>query len=293
MVHALVNQNQSVTYTPFHNFNGSDAFIYNVTDGKGGNDIAQVIVDVEGPSVNPPTVDNQFLFTNLNTPLNITLTGTSPSGSPLTFSVLDDVAHGNLSGISAINGTSATTTYTPSVNFTGNDFFTFKANNGTSDSNIGIVTIAINGTTGNTPPVASDDSANTNEDKPILIPVLANDTDIDGDTLSVDSISLQANNGTSIINSNSTVTYSPNTDFFGTDGFNYTITDGKGGNATARVSVTVNPVNDPPLTSNDIATTLQDKPVVINVLANDTDPEGDALVISAITNPPSNGYCDH
>ena len=48
---ALVNQNQSVTYTPFHNFNGSDAFIYNVTDGKGGNDIAQVIVDVEGPSV--------------------------------------------------------------------------------------------------------------------------------------------------------------------------------------------------------------------------------------------------
>ena len=53
--------------------------------------------------------------------------------------------------------------------------------------------------------------------------------------------------------------------------------------------MTVHAVNDPPVARNDIATTLQDKSVVVNVLANDTDPEGDPLVISAITDPPSNG----
>ena len=89
---ALVNQNETVTYTPPRNFNGSDVFVYNVTDGNGGSDIAQVIVDVQGPPVNSPTVLDQYVFTSINIPLNITLTGASPSGSPLIFSVVDDVS---------------------------------------------------------------------------------------------------------------------------------------------------------------------------------------------------------
>ena len=115
----LVNSNETVTYTPPRNFNGSDVFIYNVTDGKGGSDVAQVIVDVQGPSVNSPTVSDQSLSTKINIPLNITLNGVSPSGSSLTFSVVDGVAQGNLSAISAINDTSAKITYTPSFNFSG------------------------------------------------------------------------------------------------------------------------------------------------------------------------------
>ena len=95
-------------------------------------------------------------------------------------------------GITPINNTAQELVYTPSLNFTGNDLFTFKANNGTVDSNIGTVTITVNGTTAtNTPPIARDDFANTNEDKPVLIPILANDTDIDGDILAVDSVNLQ------------------------------------------------------------------------------------------------------
>ena len=103
-------------------------------------------------------------------------------------------AHGNLSQIATINDTSAKITYAPSFNFTGNDLFTFVANNGTIDSNIGTVTIIVNGTTTtNTPPVANDDSANTNEDNPVLVPVLANDTDADEDNLYIESIDLTSN----------------------------------------------------------------------------------------------------
>ncbi len=180
--------------------------------------------------------------------------------------------------------------YTPNPGFEGTDSFKYKVNDGEEDSNIANVTITVNEVAiKNTPPVAMNDIATTNEDNPILIPVLLNDTDVDTDTLTVDSISLQPKNGSSVVNANSSITYTPSDNFFGADTFNYTISDGRGGNATARVSVAVNSVNDPPITRNDIATTLQGKPVVINVLTNDTDPEGDALVILAITNPPSNG----
>ena len=122
-----------------------------------------------------------------------------------------------------------------------------------------------------------------------MIPVLANDTDADGDSLLIESVSSQATNGSTIINPNATITYSPEANFFGSDGFNYTVSDGNGGKATPHVSVTVNSINDPPVAINDTAITSQDNPVVINVLANDTDVEGDTLAVSSISSPPTHG----
>ena len=90
----------------------------------------------------------------------------------------------------------------------------------------------------NDPPVAEDDSADTPEDTPVTIDVLANDSDVDaGDTLSVESVT-QGTNG-SVVNNGGDVTYTPNLNFSGSDSFEYTVSDGNGGTDTAYVTVTV------------------------------------------------------
>ena len=96
------------------------------------------------------------------------------------------------------------------------------------------------------PPVAVDDAATTDEDVPVNVAVLGNDSDADLDTLTVIAVSDPAN-GSVVIELNGTVTYTPNLDFSGEDSFTYTITDGRGGTAQATVTITVLPVNDPPV----------------------------------------------
>jgi len=144
--------------------------------------------------------------------------------------------------------------------------------------------------------IARDDSATALQNTPVDIDVLANDTDADGDPLTL-SIFEVPNNGTVTINDNNTaapnddfVTYIPNIDFSGTDQFVYQIDDSTVTD-TATVSITVDaldPVNTSPAARNDSAATLQDIPVNINVLANDTDADGDPLILS-IAEAPSNG----
>jgi VCBS repeat-containing protein len=130
--------------------------------------------------------------------------------------------------------------------------------------------------------VANDDSATTDEDTSAIIDVLTNDTDPDGDSLTVTNL-IQPANGTAFINGDDTVTYTPNLNFNGTDTFTYTISDGKDGTDMANVDVTVEPVNDAPVANGDSATTLEDIPVTIDVLANDSDVDGDALIVVSAT----------
>jgi subtilisin family serine protease len=135
---------------------------------------------------------------------------------------------------------------------------------------------------GNNPPSASNDTATTNEDTPVTFNILSNDSDPDGDPLSVTSVS-NGTKGSVSLNEDNTVTYTPNLNFNGTDSFTYGINDGRGGNATATVTVTVNGVNDDPLANNDTATTKINTAVVINVLSNDTDVDNDALSVSSFS----------
>ncbi|PLX68828.1 MAG: hypothetical protein C0602_08260, partial [Denitrovibrio sp.] len=88
----------------------------------------------------------------------------------------------------------------------------------------------------------------TAEDTSLTINALTNDTDVDGDTLTVESFA-QPTNGTAVLNENGTFTYTPNADYNGSDSFTYTITDGKGGTSTATVNIGITSVNDAPETS--------------------------------------------
>ena len=135
-------------------------------------------------------------------------------------------------------------------------------------------------------PVAVNDSIVIDEDTQININVLANDRDEDGDNLTVSSVN-PGNNGATVIVDNQIV-YTPAANFNGIDSFSYEINDGNGGIDTATVTVNIEGVNDLPFVQNDTATTNEDTPWSIDVLANDSDVDGDNLTVSSV-NPGNNG----
>ena len=141
-----------------------------------------------------------------------------------------------------------TFTYQPELNFNGTDTFTYYANDGVENSEETLVTITV--VPVNDAPVALNDAISTNEDVPVNIPVLSNDTDVD-DLLVVSMITVvtQPTHGSLVINTTTgVVTYSPNLNFNGSDSFTYKIKDAGGAiSNVAVVTITVNPVNDAPI----------------------------------------------
>lgn len=131
----------------------------------------------------------------------------------------------------------------------------------------------------NNDPDAQDDVATTGEDMSAIIDLLANDTDADGDTLTLIGFT-QGLNGSVIDNGDGTVTYTPNPNISGGDSFTYTIEDGNGGSDSATVAVTIIPVNDAPQAAGDAYSTDEDMALNIaaaGVLTNDNDVDGDSL----------------
>jgi hypothetical protein len=188
-----------------------------------------------GPGNTPPVADPQATTTAEDVATSVTLTGSDPDGDALTFRVVSPPLRGTLSGAGA------DLVYTPWPNVNGLDSFTFVANDGHVDSvaQTALVTIL----PVDDPPVAADDIANTGMDTAVVVPVLANDTDVDGDTLTVTDVGAPSN-GTAAT-SGTAITYTPLPGFTGTDGFSYTVSDGQGGIAVAQVTVTVRAGQDP------------------------------------------------
>ena len=146
------------------------------------------------------------------------------------------------------------------------------------DATLGLLVSNINDA-----PDAKDDAATTAEDTKVTIAVLVNDTDADQDKLTVTGFS-GTPNATVTLNPDGTFIYDPIPNFNGIDSFTYTVTDGTLSD-TAKVTVTVTPVNDPPNAVDDPVATTEDTPVTGNVLANDTDVDGDKLTATLGTGP--------
>ncbi len=236
----------SFTYTPNANFNGSDSFTYTVSDGKGGTATGTVSVTVNAVNDAPKAADDSYSVDEDGT-LTVTATdGVLKNDTDVDNSQLSAVkVAGPTKGTLTLNA-NGSLTYTPNKDFNGQDSFTYKANDGQVDSNVATVTITVRPV--NDAPVAQDDVATTDEDKAIAsIPVLSNDSDVDGDGLSVSGYdATSAQGGTVTKNTDGTLRYAPAADFNGSDSFSYTASDGKGGTATAKVTITVNAVNDAP-----------------------------------------------
>ncbi|GAB5490923.1 MAG: hypothetical protein Phog2KO_11380 [Phototrophicaceae bacterium] len=142
--------------------------------------------------------------------------------------------------------------------------------------------------TSNDAPIAEDDSYSMNEDTVLLGNVTDNDSDIEGDTLTVTLGIINVSNGTLVLNSDGSFTYTPDSNFNGSDSFNYILSDGNGGSDTATVTIMVNVVNDAPIAEDDSYTMNEDTVLLGNVSDNDSDVDGDALTV-ALLSTVSNG----
>ena len=147
-------------------------------------------------------------------------------------------------------------------------------------------TITINVTAVNDDPVAATDSLTVSEDAvATAVPVLTNDTDVEGDPRTITATTDGAR-GVVVLTSSTTLTYKPNANANGSDSFTYTISDGHGGAAIGTVNVTITPSNDRPNAVNDVAFSIPESAgaTALSVLANDTDVDADTLTITATTN---------
>jgi hypothetical protein len=129
--------------------------------------------------------------------------------------------------------------YAPSTNYNGPDSFMFTVDDGHGGNDTGLVSITVSPV--NDAPVAGNDGAETPENHSVVIHVLTNDTDVDGDVLSISEVVQASHGGVGIGTGNTNVVYTPATNYNGPDGFSYVVSDGNGGFSTGIVNVTVTP----------------------------------------------------
>ena len=223
---ATLNPDGTVTYTPDPGFVGEDTIPYVATDGTDDTpgEIVVTVTDPTGGGNTPPVTVDDLATTPVDTPVTIadpSLNDSDPDGDPLTTLFVADP----LNGTATLNP-DGTVTYTPDPGFEGTDEITYVVGDGTDTSPGAIrVTVGDGGGDPNDPPVAVDDSATTDEDTPVTITPLANDSDPDSDPLTVTSVGDPAN-GTAVLNADGTVTYTPDAGFTGEDTIPYVISDG-------------------------------------------------------------------
>ncbi|MBI1308674.1 MAG: tandem-95 repeat protein [Proteobacteria bacterium] len=269
------NGNGSFTYTAGPNDAGKViTFDYVARDIDGDTDTATVTFTVTGPNNSVDAVDDSTT-TRENTPvtINVLANDTDPEGDSFSITAHTNPAHGTV-----VDNHDGTFTYTPATGYYGSDSFTYTITDALGAHDTATVTIGVQQNTVD----AVDDATTTRENQPVTINVLSNDTDPQGDTFSVTAHTNPAH-GTVVDNGNGTFTYTPEHDYVGNDSFTYTITDSMGAQDTATVTIGVQLNNVDAV--DDSATTGQDKPVTINVINNDVDPQGDSFSVTAHTNP--------
>jgi len=270
----VLNTDGSFTYTPNLNYYGGDTFTYRANDGQVDSNVATVSITVT-PVNDPPVANLQAVTTAEDTSVGITLTASDVDGDTLTYVIVSGPAHGTLSGSVPV------LTYTPTENYHGTDAFTFKVSDGQVDSNVATVSITV--TPVNDPPVANLQAVTTAEDTSVGITLTA--SDVDGDTLTYVIVSGPAH-GT-LSGSVPVLTYTPTENYHGTDAFTFKVSDGQVDSNVATVSITITPVNDPPMANNDIGYRASIAGLIVavpGVLLNDVDVDGDALTVRLESN---------
>ncbi|WPU97007.1 MBG domain-containing protein [Mucilaginibacter sabulilitoris] len=271
----ILNLNGSFTYTSTGATN--DQFTYKVNDGKGdGNTITVSLSHVNSN----PIANNDLSNTNQNIPStgNVLTNDTDPDGNALTASLVTAPVNGTV-----VLNADGSFTYTPNNNYAGSDSLLYQVCDNGTPSLCDTATLVFNVSAVNQLPVAVADNYNikTNQTLTIAAPgVLSNDTDADGDPITAILVNGPVN-GTLTLNPNGSFTYASTGP--ASDNFTYKANDSKGDGNIVTVSLTH--ANSSPVANNDIYNTNQNIPSTGNVLANDTDPDGNALTASLVTAP--------
>jgi hypothetical protein len=227
------NPDGSFTYQPDSGFIGEDRFTYTTKDSRGNSSEspATVILTISEANVDPVAEDDKA-ETDEDTAVEIDVLANDrdPDGDTLTVTTVTPPVNGE----ATINSDN-TIEYVPDANFNGTDNFTYTISDG--DGGVATATVTVTVKAVNDAPVAVDDAAVTTIGKAVTIPVLANDSDADGDTLTVTSVTNPRHGSATIAKGG--VIYKPDAGFKGVDRFGYTVTDGSGATATASVTVKV------------------------------------------------------
>ncbi len=212
-----------------------------------------------------PVAANDSARVNVNSSVLINeLSNDTASGGatidPSTVQIVTTAGHGTTS----INPSTGQITYTPAAGYSGSDSFTYTVNDSTgATSNAATVSVSVHAK-----PVANNDAATANENSPVLLNELSNDTSSDGATLVGSSVTLAtspAHGTTAIDPTTGDITYTPAAGYTGADSFSYNVTDSLGATSnTATISITVHPS---PIAVNTSATTNENTPVLIDELA--------------------------
>jgi VCBS repeat-containing protein len=286
----VVAADGSFTYMPAPDYAGGDSFTYRVTDADGGqSDPATVSLTVT-PVNDAPVAVADVRSTNED----VVLSGASVLGNDVDVdagttlqAVLDTPpARGTL-----VLNANGTFTYTPLLNDNGSVTLEYHATDGTSAS--GSVSVTITIVPVNDPPVAVADGGTTAEDAllSVVAPGLkANDTDVESTTTSLTaSLWTQAGHGAAVVNANGSWSYTPAANYNGPDSFTYRVFDGTAFSSPGTVTITVTPVNDPPVADADSYAPKEDQALVVpagsGVLVGDLDVDSAALTAILVTGP--------
>ncbi|HFD4091280.1 TPA: tandem-95 repeat protein [Vibrio parahaemolyticus] len=270
------------TITPTTDWNGKETITFTAKDPS-GESVSQTVDFTVAPVVDIEA-DSADVVEDTPTIINVLGNDTFESTDKV---VSLDANNGPKNGTVIVNN-DGTVTYTPDDNYVGEDTFTYiVTSGGVSES----TTVEVNVTPVNDAPVAKDDIATTQEDSAVTIDVLPNDTDVDGDKLSVESASVPKEQGTVEV-VNGKLVFTPAENFNGDAEITYTVTDGQLTDE-AKVTVTVNPVNDAPTIKVDAVESITEDAVstdtvVATLTVRDTDTPEDQLTVSLENN--SNGY---
>ena len=283
-----LGSNGSFIYTPALNYNGTDSFTYRVINGASTSAATTVTLNIIAINDVPVAVDDNY-STNEDTALTVATLGVLSNDSDaetatpsLVASLVTGPAHGTLSF-----NANGSFNYTPTANYNGPDSFTYKVNDGALDSNIATVNLTISAV--NDAPVAVGNSYTTNEDTALNIAaagVLANDSDIDTPLAGLSAVLVSGpTNGVLTLNADGSFSYTPNSNYNGSDSFTYKVNDGALDSNIATVNLSITAVNDAPVAVNDSYSTNEDTTLNIpaaGVLANDSDVDTAAASLSAV-----------
>jgi hypothetical protein len=241
---------------------------FNTTDTSGNNaqkSTSNALSQVVNANT-APVCNNGSATTAEDNPVATTLSCTDADGNSLTYTIVSGPAHGTLSG------TAPNLTYSPALDYNGSDNFTFKANDGSADSNVATFSLTINAV--NDVPVCTDGSATTDEDTPKNITFSC--SDVDGDSLTY-SVMAGPSHGSVSSGTSPNRTYSPALNYNGSDSFTFKANDGSADSNVATFSLTINAVNDAPTATvslNDHSPKTND---TLTATATRADVDGDAI----------------
>jgi hypothetical protein len=270
----------TLTYTPRLDFNGTDSFTYQATDGNGTSDTGVITVTVNNLNDTPVANDqNETIAEDGNVTINLITLISDADGE------IPTVTLGTPSNGTVIDEQNGSVTYVPNANFFGADSFTYTATDEANASDTGTINVTV--TPVNDDPVANDIDVSTNEDTDATINLASSVIDADGaEDIDFFGIVTSPSNGTVDLNITTGVAiYSPNADFNGSDSFTYGVQDLNGSISNAgTVTITVTAVNDTPEALDSNESVVEDNNLTIDLTTLISDADGEIPTVT-LTQP--------